>query len=148
MTATMTASWATTPTDAANLATGVERVISTEAEVDALLAELAAPLAEEAQLYHSDRKLLESKRKPGRKLPDHMVVVGAKDGWAYMTLSLDEEPAELQLDGDPASPGFVQGPSEFPAGSGLPVAKVAEALREFLRTSRKPGSVKWVPEKR
>jgi hypothetical protein len=84
MTATMTASWATTPTDAANLTTGVERVISTEADVDALLAELAAPLAEEAQ---------------------------------------------------------------FPAGSGLPVAKVAEALREFLRTSRKPDSVKWVPEK-
>jgi len=51
------------------------------------------------------------------------------------------------LEGDPASPKYVQGESEFAAGTGLPVAEVAAALREFLTTARRPECVTWVPER-
>ncbi|WP_084505971.1 Imm1 family immunity protein [Amycolatopsis sp. ATCC 39116] len=48
----------------------------------------------------------------------------------------------LVTDGDPDSPSA---PSEtgFPAGSGLPLERITEAVREFVRTRRLPGAVPW-----
>ncbi|QWF85301.1 Imm1 family immunity protein [Amycolatopsis sp. CA-230715] len=62
------------------------------------------------------------------------------DRWGYLLYS--GEAGYLITDGDPDSPAA---PSEtgFPAGSGLSVSRIIDALREFVRTQRLPEAVPW-----
>ncbi|GAA3790932.1 MULTISPECIES: Imm1 family immunity protein [Amycolatopsis] len=71
---------------------------------------------------------------------DAVLDVHVHEGWGYLLYS--GAAGYLVTDGDPESPSA---PSEtgFPAGSGLPLERITEAVREFVRTRRLPGAVPW-----
>jgi immunity protein Imm1 of predicted polymorphic toxin system len=71
---------------------------------------------------------------------DAVLDVHVHDQWGYLLYS--GEAGYLITDGDPESPAA---PSEtgFPVGSGLPVDRITEALREFVHTRHLPRVVPW-----
>jgi hypothetical protein len=71
---------------------------------------------------------------------DVVLDVHVHEQWGYLLYA--GEDGYLVTNGDPESPA-VSSETGFPAGSGLPVDRVTEALREFVRTKRLPGAVPW-----
>lgn len=142
---TMRAHWAARTTEGRWVGGRLE--VSSATDVEQLMTAIAQPLAEAAIIYHGGRPMI---RNPffedGEDVPDHEVEVGVRDGWGYIRMSTSDDDDIWNLDGDPASPQYVQGESEFPAGSGLPLAQVSAALNAFLLTARRPECVPWVAD--
>jgi Immunity protein Imm1 len=140
---TLTAYWAA-PT-AEDIGGGGERIVSHATDVDELLDAISRFPAEAAIIYHQARPMIQLPGLNG-EFPDHEAEVGVRSGWGYLRMSAqDDGDSRWITDGDPTSPAYVQGESAFPAGTGLPVTRVAEALKEFLATARRPTTVNWQP---
>jgi hypothetical protein len=140
----MTACWAAPTTG--NIGGGRRAVLSA-AEVDELLDAISEFPAEAAIIYHEDRPMVQLPEIDDGDFPDHTVEVAVRDGWGYLRMSIQGDgDCWWIIDGDPASPAYVQGESEFPAGSGVPVSEVAGALKEFLRTAHRPMSLRWAED--
>ncbi|SDK89563.1 Immunity protein Imm1 [Actinopolyspora mzabensis] len=133
---TITAVWPIESPEDANSGDGV--TLTDPEEVDGLLARLAEPNAGVATVWHEARELADE----DEGMPDHDVCVAVRDGYGY--LSYIDTAHDLAVpEGDPAAPGLHGGDIEFPEGSGTSLDTLAEALREFLRTARRPESVSW-----
>lgn len=65
-------------------------------------------------------------------------------GFGYLAFVGDE--GHLESVGNPDSPQ-VQSERGFPAGSGLELPVFTEAIREFVRTHRRPSTVRWASVK-
>jgi hypothetical protein len=143
-TGTMSAHWASPTPERFRTQ---RRQISSAADVEALLFALACePLAEAAFIVHQQRPLVPDPiTEDGTLVHDHELIVAARDGWGYMHMWTIDDPNTWILRGDPTSPRYVQGESEFPAGTAVPVAQLAQALHEFLTTAQRPQCVEWVP---
>ena len=89
--------------------------VTTDEDVTRLVELLARPWADTGSIQTADAVL----------------DVHVHDRWGYLLYS--GEAGYLVTDGDPDSP----------AGSGLPVERITDALREFVRTQRLPGAVPW-----
>ncbi|ASU79625.1 hypothetical protein CDG81_16645 [Actinopolyspora erythraea] len=133
---TITAVWPIESPEESNSGDGV--TLTEPDEVDGLLSRLAEPNAGVATVWHESRELADE----DEGMPDHDVCVAVRDGYGYMSY-IDVEHDLAVPEGDPAAPGLRGGDVEFPEGSGVPVATLAEALREFLRTGQRPESVPW-----
>jgi hypothetical protein len=124
---------------------GGGRSVSCVTDVDELLVAISRFPAEAAIIYHQARPMIQLPGLDG-EFPDHEAEVGVRGGWGYLRMSAQDDGAGRWItDGDPVSPAYVQGESAFPAGTGLPVTQVAEALKEFLATARRPAAVSWRP---
>lgn len=71
---------------------------------------------------------------------DAVLDVHVRDGWGYLLYAGAD--GYLITDGDPDSPE-VKSETGFAAGSGLPVERIIQALREFVHTRGLPHSVPW-----
>jgi Immunity protein Imm1 len=142
---TMTAQWSAPVTG--KRGAGGRRTVRSAADVDELLAAITDFPAEAAIIYHEDRPMVQLPDVDDGDFPDHTVEVAVRDGWGYVRMCIQDDGDWWWItDGEPTSPAYVQGESEFPAGSGVPVAEVAGALKEFLRTARRPMSLRWVED--
>jgi Immunity protein Imm1 len=141
----MSASWSRVAPDRA-AQTGNYLAYSA-ADVQGLVDELASDqYADAAHLIRSRREVVTGLDEPGGSVEDHDVLVAVRDGWGYLNMWFEGETDDAveQLAGDPTSPGFFSVTFEFPAGSGVPVAQLAEALTEFFQTGQRPKRFKWV----
>jgi hypothetical protein len=142
---TMTAHWSA-PVRGTRGAGG-RRTVRSAADVDELLAAITDYPAEAAIIYHEARPMVQLPEIDDGDFPDHTVEIAVRDGWGYMRMSIKGDgDCWWIIDGDPASPAYVQGESEFPAGSRVPVSEVAVALKEFLRTAHRPMSLRWAED--
>ena len=124
--------------DAGGSYRGVNVLIETVDEVDGLVSRLAEPGAEIARLIHHGRPLWDA----DRGLVDHDVYAAVADGFGYLSFQ-DATRTKRYPAGDPAAPGCEFDDDDFPPGSGLPLARFAEAITEFLLTADLPGCVTW-----
>jgi hypothetical protein len=131
------AGWAVVAADGAYQ--GVNVRLATVADVDDLVVRLAEPGAEIARLIHHGRPLWDVER----GIVDHDVYAAVADGFGYLSYQ-DTSHAKLYVEGDPGSPGCEFDDDEFPPGSGLPLARLAEAIKEFLMTADLPRGVRWL----
>ncbi|SFE58902.1 Immunity protein Imm1 [Actinopolyspora alba] len=132
----ITAVWPIESPEDANSGDGV--TLTEPDEVDGLLARLAEPNAGVATVWHESRELADE----DEGMPDHDVCVAVRDGYGYLSY-IDVEHDLAVPEGDPAAPALRGGDVEFPEGSGVSLDTLAEALREFLRTARRPETVTW-----
>ncbi|WP_037367960.1 Imm1 family immunity protein [Amycolatopsis orientalis] len=103
---------------------GESITLATDADVTRLAELLAQPWADTGSIQSAETVL----------------DVHLTDTWGYLQYAGDA--GYFITDGDPESPA-IPSEADFPAGSGLPVAQVVSALREFVRTGQLPGSVPW-----
>lgn len=115
---------ASVPTFRDGIQGGESITLATDADVTRLVELLAQPWADTGSIQTADTAL----------------DVHIHDRWGYLQYAGDA--GYLVTDGDPGSPAI---PSEvdFPAGTGLPVAQVVAAVREFTRTRKLPETVPW-----
>ncbi|WP_367135304.1 Imm1 family immunity protein [Saccharothrix sp. HUAS TT1] len=140
-----TAVWPITDEHDAAAADGM--TVATPEDVDTLLARLAEPGAGPAVIEHQDRGSITDTEgllgAPGSaQLPDHDVTAAVHQGYGYLTHA-DPDHDYSTLAGDPASPEHRSEHVDYPAGAGVPVEVLAAALKDFLATARRPGSVTW-----
>ncbi|MCE6999352.1 hypothetical protein LZG04_31760 [Saccharothrix sp. S26] len=124
-----------------------EMTVTAPEDVDTLLSRLAEPGAGPAVIEHQERELIVDTEgllgAPGTtKIPDHDVAAAIHQGFGYLTYA-DPEHDYSTLEGDPASPEYRSEYVDYPAGAGVPVEVLATALKEFLSTAQRPGSVTW-----
>lgn len=115
---------AAVPTFREGMPGGETVTVTTDEDVTRLVELLAQPWADTGSIQ-TDEAVLD---------------VHVHDRWGYLLYS--GEAGYLITDGDPESPAA---PSEtgFPAGSGLPIERITEALREFVHTRQLPAAVPW-----
>ncbi|SDR21222.1 Imm1 family immunity protein [Actinopolyspora saharensis] len=133
---TVTAVWPIDSPDAPNGGDGV--TLTDPSEVSGLLSRLAEPGAGVATVWHEHREPADEET----GMLDHDVCVAVRDGYGYLSY-IDVEHDLAVPRGEPESPALVGEDVEFPAGSGVELGVLAEALSEFLRTGRRPESVDW-----
>lgn len=129
-------------TDAADELTVVE-----PDDVDTLLTRLSAPGAGPAVIEHQDREPITDTEgllgSPGStKIPDHDVAAAVHGGFGYLTHA-DPDHDYSTLVGDPASPEYRSEYVDYPAGAGVPLDRLADALKDFLATAKRPTTVEW-----
>ena len=112
--------------------------VSEPSGVDELVDRLSDRRAGVATIWHEGREPADL----GTGMLDHDVVTAIVDGFGYLAY-IDPEHDYAVLDGDPDSPALHGDDVHFPAGSGVAVEMLAEALREFLATGHRPVSVPW-----
>ncbi|MFC5054314.1 Imm1 family immunity protein [Saccharothrix xinjiangensis] len=139
---TVTASWTlhghpqdrelATPEDVARLITA-----DIPPSVDVMLLHHGRPMALiEVKNPHSSTGL------SARLHPDHEVVTAVHERFGFLLFSTEGHTA--RLDGDPASAAWTTpGGHRFPAGSGVAVPTLIEAITEFLDTQERPTCVTW-----
>ncbi|RCW42909.1 immunity protein Imm1 of predicted polymorphic toxin system [Halopolyspora algeriensis] len=135
---TITAVWPISSTYDPNAGDGL--TVTDPAGIDDLVARLSEPTAGPATIWHEQREPVAE----DTEMLDHDVLAVVHDGYAYLSY-IDAGNDFAILDGDPASPGFAGEDIDFPPGSGVSTQLLAEALREFLRTGRRPAAVSWQP---
>ncbi len=133
---TITAVWAIS--SPANTHAGDGLTVSEPSGVDELVDRLAEPNAGLAALWHEQREAAD----PDTGMLDHDVVTAVSAGFGYLAY-IDTDHDYAVLDGDPDSPPLHVDDVHFPAGSGVGVDVLTEALREFLSTARRPIAVEW-----
>jgi len=126
-----------------------EMTVATPEDVDALLTRLAEPGAGPAVIEHQERELITDTEgllgAPGStKIPDHDVAAAVHRGFGYLTHA-DPDHDYSTLVGDPSSPEYRSEYVDYPAGSGVPPEALATALKDFLATAERSGSVTWQP---
>ncbi|WNV90622.1 Imm1 family immunity protein [Umezawaea sp. Da 62-37] len=126
---------------------GEQMTVTTPEEVDALLTRLAESGAGAAVIEHQERALIPDVEgllgAPGEvKIPDHDVAAAVSSGFGYLTYA-DPDQDYSTLVGEDGSPVYASEYVDYPAGSGVRVGVLAEALKEFLATGRRPSCVEW-----
>ncbi|PSL54513.1 immunity protein Imm1 of predicted polymorphic toxin system [Saccharothrix carnea] len=124
-----------------------EMTVDSPEDVDTLLRRLAEPGAGPAVIEHQDRPLITDTEgllgAPGTtKIPDHDVAAAIHRGYGYLTYA-DPDHDYSTLAGDPASPEYRSEYVDYPAGAGVAVEVLADALKEFLATGERPTGVTW-----
>jgi hypothetical protein len=126
--------WDVFPADPAGRTTGENVVVDTPDGVAELVERLTDPQASTAKIWGPDI------RQDGWT---GQLIHAAVDGqFGYLSYNSDECALVFPA-GNPASPGYDSMDEEFPAGSGILVAELAAALREFLATGSQPRAVRW-----
>ncbi|WP_019853392.1 Imm1 family immunity protein [Actinopolyspora mortivallis] len=134
---TITAVWPIDSPDDPNDGDGL--TLTEPEEVDGLVSRLAEPAAGAATVWHERREPVEE----GSEMLDHDVCVLVREGYGYLSYIDVEHDLAVPV-GEPESPAVSESDVAFPAGSGLRPEALAEALREFLTTGRRPSSLEWV----
>lgn len=135
---TITAVWPISSSEDPNAGDGL--TVTEPDEIDALITRLSEPNAGAATVWHEGREPAD----PDTGMLDHDMAATVQDGYGYLSY-IDSDHDFAVLDGEAGSPGFAGDDIEFPAGSGVSTEVLAGALREFLRTGRRPASVGWQP---
>lgn len=129
---TLAASWEMAPPGGSRWSESME--VAATADVDVLLNRLGTPPADDAyldDLRHADRE------------ESPVVKVAVRHEWVYLRW-LDDDFDCVPV-GDERSPVAHGGHEpEYFAGTGLPVAQAADALKQWLATGRRPDVVNWV----
>jgi hypothetical protein len=138
---TITARWADLEPGSTAVREHHETLLSSAADVRALMDRLSEPNTSEAHLVHNDRPQRFNELF-GQHEVDHQVVVGVWRGFGYLEFIGPGHHA--QLAGDPASPEWHTSASDhFPMGSGVAVDDLVAAVAEFLVTRELPTCVAW-----
>jgi hypothetical protein len=109
---------------------GGDMTVRTPDDVATLVAELGAPGATAAMIYH-DRRPTVSDGADGR-VPDHDLTAGVWQGRGYLSY-VDDTHDFAVTDGDPHSPAFPADYIEYPAGSGIALDSLHAAPRAVPR---------------
>ena len=134
---TLEVSWKVQETDR----TRTEKaIVSDPADIERLLVALGKDAASDALIYHQQRPRHES---PAGPMPDHDMSAAASRGWGYLSF-VDVDHGLSSLFGEAGSPEYHGEHCHHPAGSGVRLDSLRDALIEFLNTSQRPTCVRWL----
>jgi hypothetical protein len=112
-------------------------VVRDDSDVETLVGMLADPAADTATIYLSDSGVFATPPSC-----DHTVHAAVSGGYGYLS-HWDMHNDLAYSSGDPESPGHESENEDFPAGSGLPLVRFADALKELLATGQRPRRIRW-----
>lgn len=121
-------------------------------DVAAFVAALAQPYVDSAYTTHSGRPahpepdLSDGDMTP---VPDHVATLGVRDGFGYFHYIGGVGDGSTQFhgfaSGDAASPpAWLDGATELPAGSGIPLPLYEQLIAEFVATGELPSGISWI----
>lgn len=131
---TFRAIWDIYPADLGGRASGANILVHTPEDVDQLIRRLGEPLAGTAKVWGPDT------RQDG--WTGQLIHVAVNDGFGYLSYTSDTCGLVFAT-GDPDSPDHDSEDEEFPAGSGISLSTLGDALKEFLATGTQPKSPRW-----
>jgi hypothetical protein len=134
---TFEATWYVFPEDGPVKSIGL--VVNTESQVDELVAQLSEHAADTATIHLSESGFFASP-----PVYDHAVHAAVHGTHGYLS-HWDLKNDLAYSSGDPESPALDSENEDFPAGSGIPLADFATALKELLATGQRPTCVSWQP---
>jgi Immunity protein Imm1 len=117
------------PTDHDGVEDGWDMAVSTQADVDRLVAALADVRTGTAHI-ESD-------------IGEFVAQAAIAGGFGYL-FYVDVDGGAYSL-GDPTSPELASSEQHFPAGSGITPERLAVALAELLTAGGRPSSIRWQP---
>lgn len=131
---TFRAIWDIHPVDPDGKTSGANILVHTPEDVDQFVRRLGDPLAGTAKVWGPDT------RQDG--WTGQLIHAAVDDGFGYLSYTSDTCGLVFAT-GDPDSPDYDSEDEEFPAGSGISLSSLSDALREFLATGGQPTSPRW-----